>query len=266
MPHATAWPGSPGSSLARSRSILRRPALYLSVVIGLAAVAPAAQAQRASASIHGRIVDQGTGRPVFGARITLLGTSRATTSDSIGQFAFAALSSGLYVVQVSDIGYTKGIFQMEIGEGEALDRVFELTPRTYGLEPMTVEAQRRAQGRRFAEFQQRMARGSGTFITKDQIDRRNPINLMDLFRTVRGVQAECTGIDCIVRFSGQPTSCQPHYFLDGLDSDAEIVRSLAPRDVEGVELYRGAAEVPAEFGGIEAACGVIAIWTKSGPG
>ena len=33
-------------------------------------------------------------------------------------------------------------------------------------------------------------------------------------------------------------------------------------DVYGIEIYRGPGEVPAEFGGSNAACGVIAIWTK----
>jgi hypothetical protein len=235
------------------------------VVLGLGGRAPAAHAQEATSSIRGQIVEQGTGTPVFGARITLLGTTKAATSDSAGRFAFQGLAPGLYVLQAGSIGFTKGAFQLQLGDGETLNQVFELAPRVYGLEPMTVEAQRRLQGRRFEELRQRMARGMGTFITKEDIQRRNPGRLMDLLRTVRGVRAECAGSACVVKFAGQPTSCEPHYLLDGLSSDSYIAQSLEPRDVEAIELYRGAAEMPAEFGGIDAACGVIAIWTKSGP-
>jgi hypothetical protein len=131
---------------------------------------------------------------------------------------------------------------------------------------MTVEARRRLASRRYEEFNQRVARGNGTYITADQIARRNPSNLMELMRTVRGVRAECSGSDCILKFQGQPTSCQPKYVLDNLPSDAQIVQSLAPDDVYGIELYRGASEIPAEYSGIDAACGVIVIWTKSAPG
>ncbi len=242
------------------------PTLLLAVGVALAGAAPAAHAQGATSSIRGQIVEQGTGTPVFGAHITLLGTTKAATSDSAGRFAFGALTPGLYVIQVANIGFTKGIFQLEIGEGEAVNRVFELTPRTYGLEPLTVEARRRVQGRRYEEFNQRQARGIGTFITADQITRRNPANLMDMMRTVRGVRAECAGSDCIVKFQGQPTGCEPKYILDNLPSDSHIAQSLSPSDVYGIEIYRGASEIPGEYSGMDAACGVIVIWTKSGPG
>jgi hypothetical protein len=235
------------------------------VVVGLAGGPRAVQAQGATASIRGQVVEQGTGTPVFGARVTLVGTTKAATSDSAGRFGFQGLTAGLYVVQVSDIGFTKGIYQLEIGDGEAVSRVFELTPRTYGLEPLTVEARRRLQSRRYEEFNQRMARGLGTFITADQIAKRDPSNVMDMLRTVRGVRAECAASDCIVKFSGQPTGCQPKYVLDGMPSDSRIAQSLSPRDMYGIEVYRGASEIPAEYGGIDAACGVIVIWTKSAP-
>jgi hypothetical protein len=265
MSHAADVRGSPQAPRGPIRQGRWAPVLILSVVAGLASGAPALRAQGATSSIHGQAVEQGTGKPVFGARITLVGTTRATNSDSSGRFAFMALTQGLYVVQVSAIGYTKGLFQLDIGEGEAVDRVFELSPRVYGLEPLTVEAERRVRGRRFEEFRQRMARGAGTFITKEDIQKRNPTNLMDMLRSVRGLRAECTGMTCIIRMQGQPTSCEPTYWLDGLRSDSYIAESLEPRDIEGVEIYRGAAEMPAEFGGSLAACGVIVIWTRSSP-
>jgi hypothetical protein len=235
------------------------------MVLGVAGGAPAALAQGTSSSLRGQIVEEGTDHPVFGARVTLVGTTKGASSDSSGRFRYDGLTPGLYVVQVSAIGYTKGIFQVELGEGEALSRVFELRPRVHSLDPLTVESERRAAGRRFAEFRQRMARGVGSFITKEDIQRRNPSNLMDMLRTIRGVHAECQGSNCIVRFAGQPTNCEPKYVLDNLPSDSEIIESLAPGDIEGVEVYRGASEMPAEFGGSTGACGAIVIWTKSGP-
>jgi len=237
----------------------------LSVIVGLAGEATAAQAQRPNAAIRGQAVEQGTGNPVQGARITLVGTTKAVSSDTSGHFVFDALTPGLYVVQVSAIGFTRGVFQLELGDGEVVSQVFELAPRVYGMEPMTVEAQRRAAGRRFEEFHERMARGIGTFITEDQIRKRNPMNIMDMLRTVRGVHPECSGSNCIIRFAGQPTSCEPKYVLDNLPSDSYIIESLEPRDIVGIELYRGASEMPAEFGGSTAACGAVVIWTRSGP-
>jgi hypothetical protein len=261
--HTALRRGSPQGPAHRSLTRRWTLAACVSGAIVLTGIAPAAQAQ--TSAIRGQVVEQGTGHPVLGATVTLVGTTKSATSDSSGHFRYEGLTPGLYVVQVNAIGFSKGIFQLELREGEALSRVFELTPRVYGMDPLTVEAERRSAGRRFDEFRQRMARGVGSFITKEDIERRNPSNLMDMLRTLRGVHAECQGSNCIVRFSGQPTSCEPKYVLDNLPSDSWIVESLNPRDIEGVEVYRGASEMPAEYGGSDAACGAIVVWTKSGP-
>jgi hypothetical protein len=39
---------------------------------------------------------------------------------------------------------------------------------------------------------------------------------------------------------------------------------LSVSDIYGVEVYRGASQVPAEFMDPLATCGVMAIWTKYG--
>ena len=56
----------------------------------------------------------------------------------------------------------------------------------------------------------------------------------------------------------------PSYYIDG-----RLVHSFASTtpisDVQGIEVYRGAAEMPAEFTGDKAMCGVIAIWTRAAP-
>jgi hypothetical protein len=248
-----------------SRLGRRAITVCLPLLVGLAVGAPAAFAQQPTSSISAQVVEQGSQAPVFGARISIVGTSSETTSDSSGHFAFNALPPGLVVLQIRAVGYTPAVFQLNLAEGAVLNRAFELTPRVFGLAPLTVEAARRVRERRFEEFRRRMARGIGSFITRADIEKRNPSNLMDMMRTVRGVRAECHGSDCILRFSGQPNNCEPKYLVDGLPSDSWVVSSLSPSDVEGIELYRGASELPAEYGGMDAGCGLIMIWTKSGP-
>ncbi|MBL8987755.1 MAG: hypothetical protein JNJ80_15900, partial [Gemmatimonadetes bacterium] len=68
----------------------------------------------------------------------------------------------------------------------------------------------------------------------------------------------------MIKMTRAAPGCGPTYFVDG-----QVARSFAEStpisDVQGIEVYRGSAEVPAEFTGSDAMCGVIAIWTRAAP-
>jgi hypothetical protein len=45
------------------------------------------------------------------------------------------------------------------------------------------------------------------------------------------------------------------------------VDEIRPEDIMGIEIYQGAATMPAEFSSVQhdAPCGLVMIWTKVGP-
>jgi hypothetical protein len=47
---------------------------------------------------------------------------------------------------------------------------------------------------------------------------------------------------------------------------AAIDDLVSPHDVFAMEVYRSPAEVPSEFHGPNAGCGVIVLWTRRGGG
>ena len=64
-----------------------------------------------------------------------------------------------------------------------------------------------------------------------------------------------------------------HVYVDGVrvirdnaSSNESIDNFVHPSEIAGVEVYRSASEVPAEFGGSVGRCGAIVIWTGSGGG
>jgi hypothetical protein len=58
-------------------------------------------------------------------------------------------------------------------------------------------------------------------------------------------------------------ACLPRVWVDGRPSDY-FGANMPVGDVYGIEVYRGAAEMPAEFTG-DGMCGAIIIWTKNRP-
>ena len=57
--------------------------------------------------------------------------------------------------------------------------------------------------------------------------------------------------------------CPPGYFVDGVPfvMYGPLNQAFSPAEIEGVEIYFG--NVPPQWGGTRAMCGVILIWTRS---
>lgn len=139
---------------------------------------------------------------------------------------------------------------------------------------------------------------SGVFITADELQKRSPARLSDLFRNMSGltlstsdggklivtssrgsragVVAGTAGIATAGTMptppgqSAQPTvagsRCLVAVGMDGQIMDASFsVDDVPVTSVHGIEVYTGSAHAPVEFGaGNNSGCGVIMIWTKTG--
>ena len=57
-------------------------------------------------------------------------------------------------------------------------------------------------------------------------------------------------------------TCRVKIYLDHHLVGGGIDQFVLPLEVAGVEIYKGAASLPAEFGGADSQCGVVAVWTK----
>ncbi len=181
------------------------------VVLGTACFFSVAAAQQATptAAIVGRLVDVESHAPISRARIAILGARHDFPPDSEGRFVESHLASGTYVVQVRALGYAVGSWLVQLGDGEILTRLFELEHLPYVLEPVVVQGRRRLLDERLQQFERRRAAGGGYFITAAQIEAAHPRALVDLLRTVPGVQMICAGAShCTVRMLRTPRQCR----------------------------------------------------------
>jgi hypothetical protein len=119
--------------------------------------------------------------------------------------------------------------------------------------------------------------GLGTLVTRDEIDSRLGAHTYELLQTIPGVRI-WNGPPKRIRFARCQESGGPggvSVFIDGvlqMESDrrstsglgeepaVEMLSRINPADIEMIEVYRGASEIPAVFHWN--GCAVIAIWTK----
>lgn len=212
------------------------------------------------------LVRSADGLPVEGAEVSTAGMARPGESGSEGAFLLAGVPAGRVVIRARRIGFAPDSVEVTVRAGEEV--VAELTLRrlAVALRPVVVTGRREVTGR-MAGFYQRMSRGIGHFFTREAVERRNPGQMTDLFRMVPGARVETRGFNTSVRFRG--SRCAPLVWLDGspLYAGEFDLNSVDPRTFEGIEIYNGAASVPAEFQGnrsISSACGTIILWSRQG--
>ncbi len=246
---------------ARSLVLALGTAPFLTTLIWSQAV-PAA-----GGIIFGRLIDQTTGAPVTGARVTVLGTSYETDTDSAGRFAQVGLGPGAYFLEIRAVGYLSASWLVRLRDGESISTVFQLSPMQHELDPIVVTARPTLAQRRLQEFERRRQERRGVFLTAEEIAATKASTLMDLLRNVPGVRLVCTTRGCYARMmrSARGGGCAPDWVVDGLPATLSSTPSMSTTGIIGIEIYRSLSETPAEFLKSDAQCGVIAIWTQSGP-
>lgn len=225
---------------------------------------PHALGAQSNGSIAGTTIDAQTGMPIVGASITIPTLSRSVISDEAGHFLHSTLDAGSYVVQVHAVGYIPSAKAFDLITGQSVTHVFQLTTVPPVLTAVVVSGNRVSVGHRFEDFDRRRASKRGQFLTRDEIEARSAINLSDLLQTMRGIRTDCVGFTCNVETSRSSHGCAPAYFVDGRLSTT-FGPSTPVKDIQGIEVYLGPSETPAEYLGPESGCGVIGIWTKSSP-
>jgi hypothetical protein len=244
----------------------------LSVSTVLAASLAAGAAMPLDAQIiRGRILEDPSNRPIPGASVALVAAGNARVAATTrpgrdGGFSLQAPSPGIYRLMTELPGYRTAVTPaFELFAGDQVDVNLRLLSDTARLRPITVTANTRQNTNRLAGFARRNA--FGRYITRDQIETRHPIFVSDLLRTIPGLQVAPArrgfGFDVLTT-----EGCRPAVYLDGLHyplMGETIDQIVNPNDVDSIEVYAHAAEVPPEYLGPGSNCGAIVIWTRRGP-
>jgi hypothetical protein len=252
----------PGTlTLARPGRRARRAAcLTLLCLATLSATRAAAQGR--TASIIGRVVNRQTRAPVEGALVRLTWTGRAATTDSTGGFKLTDLAAGVGLLQARAIGHEVGSWAVTLGEGMVLADTFELDAVAVELSPLEVVARPNEDWRSADAFERRRRKGGGYFVTEQQIQEQRPNTLVEILRTVPGVNTACSFHGCQVRMARSTRQCSPEYVLDGYPASLAVGPDFPIQAIRGIEIYPDEFSTPIEFQRINLRCGVIAIWTK----
>lgn len=241
------------------------------------------------------------GEPVSHGAVQALPGGKQTISDSRGTFRFTGLPTGLVVLHIRALGFQARYFQVELSEAQGwrgtvqLEFVAQILPEVVvrGAAPFWTPPEY-AYTHKYDDFFMRMHRGFGTFLGREEIQRRNAGTLLELLQGIPGIRvrwnppgspapttvriARCDGnppplafyIDGIrvvissgdlpktagaVRFGGGDRESQ----FRAEEKFEETLNSIHPRSIEMMEIYRGVSELPGDLA--RDVCAAIVVWT-----
>jgi hypothetical protein len=240
------------------------------VVIAVAVLLTIAASPLAAQIIRGKLLDQVGDKPVGGASVTLLTDQNAQAgsaqSSSSGDFTLRAPRAGVYRIRVAKNGYRASETPaIQLQAGDDIGVTMHIIPNKIELSPVVVTANSRRPSGRLGGFYDRMQRkGFGTFITREQIQQRRPFEVTEMLRGIPGLELRprLRGFGYDVRTI---EGCRPSVYLDGVPfplMGESIDNIVNPMNLEGIEVYTHAVEVPAELQRGLGRCGVIALWTR----
>jgi hypothetical protein len=249
-------------------------------LIGVSATWASAQERsskpQATTNLQGVVRDTARS-PIEGAEVVIHSADRSASTSPAGAFRLDALSPGRYWVTVRRVGYVPIRAPLTLEPNRDRKIVFELVEMLRELPEVEVWAEETWWARRFREFTRRQKSRLGRFVTRDDIERMNPIYLADLvhryfpFSRFDGFQPSWP----VVRHASWTTSvlgrlsrfsnCSPSISLDGgSPMSGWAVNDFQPESVEALEIYRRASDIPAELRmpSQSPGCGLVVVWLR----
>jgi hypothetical protein len=238
----------------------------------------------AQSVVTGTVSQDSTRRPLAGVDVVMEKPKRKTVTDEGGRFAFEDVPTGDHVVLFRSVGYRPVRYLVRVADADSVRADVLLVPFAVPLEPLKVTAPPPSSSIGVGGFTERRILGFGMFIDSTELRRNENVRLGDLLGRL-GVQVQRTresafavstsqvgpwGERCpmsvmvdgamIYRSSGVQVKGMPPPVSPALPPDLNSF--LGVMDLQAVEIYRRASEVPLEFGGRTSVCGLIVLWTR----
>ena len=241
-------------------------------------------------SIQG-VVTSGHGRAIAGAEVRIDALGLSTRTGQRGGFELAT-PAGPHSVTVRAIGYQATTMLLRVIDGKATDVEIELRPVPQVLDSVvTVGEGPPAVRGKMSAVEERRLLNVGKHVTRAQLAERENSLLSDVLRmtgiplirrpdvcgggwsaaTSRGSGSMRTTDKnrCNISPRRMPEACYMTVYVDGMrvwvdngNAPPLDIDFMNPRELEAVEVYRGAGEAPAQYMGLDNSCGVILLWTR----
>ena len=253
---------------------MRRLRVLLAAGLALALAPGAAFAQ--AGTVRGRVTEQGSGEPLQGVSVAVVGTNQAVVTNQEGRFALNNVAAGQRTIRAVRIGFAAQNRTVTVG-ADGVEVNFTLSPDVLGLDEVVVIG--------YGQTERRTTTGAVSSIRPDEVTATAPTPTVEnvLQGRVAGVHVTqnsgVPGSAISVRVRGASSITagnEPLYVLDGVPllkgdysgiaigqtQGIDALSDLNPNEIESIEVLKDASA--AAIYGSRASNGVVLITTKRG--
>ena len=252
----------------------------LAAALCAALAAPAALGAQQSVLL-GTVVGDSSELPLGGAEVVVAALRRSARVGDDGAFTLRGLPPGLHVVTVRGLGYEPLTARVRVTGADTVIADFVLGRRATTLAGVAV-TERAPSAVRAAE-RTRARESGGAFIDREALGKSEHRPMSDVLRRVAGVSVARIftprgAINAVASARGGAARamlpeatkwCYYQIYIDGVrvyspdDGVPPEIDGFRPTDFEAVEIYRGPAQTPPQYGGTGAICGTVLFWSRS---
>lgn len=223
--------------------------------------------QKGQAVLRGKVVNA-NGTPIANARVEVEGTTSRALTNAEGAFTLTELPSGTQSVVARQMGFAPVSKAVDLSTREPTTTTITMSQPVQMLDPVVVTAESDL-GLDNVGFTTRKKSMSGYFMDAEEIMKRGPNMLTDVFRTVPSLKVvPVSPYDYAVESSrGNMLGGRcVKYWIDGGPYEAvfpgDVDRMIPPYEIAAIEVYNGST-VPIQFTNANSGnCAVIVIWSK----
>ncbi len=263
-------------SLGDGKMPTRYAALYLAPLL-MAVTVPSVEAQGVIAGI---VREDSSGTPLPGIEVLLEGANRRVTTNEAGRYRLENVAAGGSTLLFRGIGYQPVRIPFRRSQEDTIWVNALLSASAQQPAPVVVqESVKGPSGAGLEGFEERRRMGFGTFIDGPILRKEENRRLFEVLRRHSAISLGGTGVSKadpggpvyavstrVHNLLGEP--CFMQVIVDGVpmvgSPAPDLKRDFEVSELEAVEIYKGGAATPMEFGGTRALCGTIVLWTRRG--
>lgn len=252
----------------------------------------------AQGSVRGQVVAAPQRTPLSTASVSIARSAAKVATDSAGGFVLTAIPFGRHLMIAVAPGFRPETTEVELDVDMLELSPIVLQPSVQTLTGVAVTGEASTVTGRLSGFDERRKSGGGTFIDRAMLDRfanrqtaevlaamapgvsirrgrgmkawaassRAPFTAGGAFGQAGGFQLDRSDIA-----AGARPACYMDVYLNGAlvynskgnGVPLHDINSITPEQIEAIEAYASAAQVPAQFNRTSGGCGVLVIWTRS---